>query len=74
MRNGSTSNSSRGGSTPLASGMFATLYPWNERYIDSGVFEVRETPMRTMSALARSSGLRPSSWETKNSIASMRLK
>ena len=46
------------------------MYP---RYIDSGVFDVRETPTRTMSASRRPLPM-PSSYLTANSIAPIRRK
>lgn len=39
-----------------------------------GVLEDRDTPISTISASRRSCGLRPSSWEIVNSIASIRRK
>ena len=47
------------------------MYP---RCIDVGVFDVRDTPTRMMSALFRSSAPRPSSCLTANSMAAIRRK
>ena len=43
-------------------------------YMDKGVFEVRDTPMSTMSAFSNPEGIFPSSYFTANSIASTFLK
>ena len=46
----SISRSSVGGSSPGTRGTLPVLYPRWARYMESGVFEVRDTPVRTMSA------------------------
>ena len=63
-----------GGSTPRTIGTFAHLSPRWARYVESGVFEVREMPTSTRSAFGRLRGSAPSSFLTANSTASMRRK
>ena len=63
-----------GAVTPSTSGRFATLSPRCASSVESGVFDVRETPTRTRSAFLKLRGSLPSSLLTVNSTASMRRK
>ena len=68
---GSTKNNSSGGSTSGTNGTLATLNRLCAKNCDNGVLEVRETPIKTISAFSNPLGSRPSSYFTANSIASI---
>ena len=64
---GELDNNSSGGSTSGTSGTLATFNRLCAKYCDKGVFDVLETPTKTISAFKIPLGSRPSSYLTANS-------